>query len=83
MCLSLFCNVLICVHSSFAIILNRKRKLVALLLLSYGCNVTVNNLWLFLVVPRVGLHCLNVVFPAHTHILLRRLARLHFLCINF
>ena len=30
---------LLCVHSSFAIILKRKRKLVALLLLSYRCTV--------------------------------------------
>ena len=30
-----FCYALLCVHSSFAIILKRKRKLVALLLLSY------------------------------------------------
>ena len=35
LCLSLFCYALLCVHSSFAIILKRKRKLVALLLLSY------------------------------------------------
>ena len=34
LCLSLFCYALLCVHSSFAIILKRKRKLVALLLLS-------------------------------------------------
>ena len=40
LCLSLFCYVLLCVHSSFAIILNRKRKIVALLL-SYRCIVTV------------------------------------------
>ena len=33
-----------CVHSSFAIILKRKRKLVALLLLSYRCIVTINVL---------------------------------------
>ena len=32
----------ICVISSFAITLKRKRELVALLLLSYGCLVTVN-----------------------------------------
>ena len=38
----------LCVHSSFAIILRRKRKLVALLLLSYRCIVTVIVLWLFL-----------------------------------
>ena len=44
LCLSLFCYALLCVHSSFAVILKRKRKLVALLLLSYGCLVTVNVL---------------------------------------
>ena len=53
--LSLFCYSLLCVHSSFAIILKRKRNLVALLLLSYRCLVTVNVLWLFLTVPLVGL----------------------------
>ena len=42
--LSLFDYALLCVHSSFAIILKRKRELVALLLLSYGCLVTVNVL---------------------------------------
>ena len=35
LCLSLFCYGLLCVHSSFAIILKRMRKLIALLLLSY------------------------------------------------
>ena len=34
-------------HSSFAIILKRKIKLVALLLLSYSCIVTVNVPWGF------------------------------------
>ena len=34
LCLSLFCCALLCVLSSFAIILERKRELVALLLLS-------------------------------------------------
>ena len=40
LCLYLFCYALLCMHSSFAIILKRKRKLVALLLLSYRmrCN---------------------------------------------
>ena len=42
--LSLFCYALLCVLSSFAIILKRKRELVALLLLSYRCLVTVNVL---------------------------------------
>ena len=65
--LSLFCYALLCVLSSFAIILKRKRKLVALLLLSYRCIVTINVLWLFLTVPWFGLQCVIVVFPAHTH----------------
>ena len=35
LCLSLFCNALLCVHSSFAIILKRKRKLVVLQMYCY------------------------------------------------
>ena len=42
--MSLICYVLLYVYSSFAIILKRKRKLIALLLLSYRCLVTVNIL---------------------------------------
>ena len=38
LCLSLFCYALLCAHSSFAIILKRKRKPVALPLLSYFCG---------------------------------------------
>ena len=63
LCLSLLCYALLCVHSSFAIILKGKRKLVALLLLSYRCIVTINGLWLFL----VGLQYVIVVFPNYTH----------------
>ena len=44
LCLSLFCCALLWVFSSFAIILKRKRELAAMLLLSYGCPVTVNVL---------------------------------------
>ena len=69
MCLSLFCYTLLCVYSSFAITLKRKRKLIALLLLAYICIGTINILWLFLTVPWVGLHCVIVVFPDHTHLL--------------
>ena len=47
----------------------RKRKLVALLLLSYRCIVAINVLWLFLTVRWVGLLCVIVVFPDHTHLL--------------
>ena len=53
--LSLFCYALLCVDSSFAIILKRKRKLVALQLLSYRCCVTVNVLLLLLTVLWAGL----------------------------
>ena len=69
LCLSLFCYALLCVHSSFAIILKRKRKLVALLLLSYRCIITKKGLWLFFKVPWVDLQCVIVVFPDHTHLL--------------
>ena len=54
---------------SFAIILTRKRDLIAFLLFSFRCLVTVNVLWLFLKVPLVGLQCAIVVFPDHTHLL--------------
>ena len=43
--------------------------MLTLLLLSYRCNVTINVLWLFLTVPWVGLHCVIVVFPDHTHLI--------------
>ena len=68
-CLSLYWYALLCVLSSFAIILKRKREVVALLLLSYGCLVTVNVLRYFLTVPWVGLQCVIVVFSDHTHLL--------------
>ena len=69
MCLSLFSYALLRVHINFAIILKRRRKLVALLLLSYRCIVTISVLWLFLTVPWVGLQCVIVVFPDQTHLL--------------
>ena len=67
---ALFCYALLCVHSSFSIILKRKRKLVVLLLLSYRCIFTIHVMWLFLTVPWVGLQYVIVVFPDHTHLLL-------------
>ena len=45
------CFAVLCVFSSFAITLTRKTELVALLLFSFGCLVTVNVLQLFLTVP--------------------------------
>ena len=68
-CLCLFCYAILFVDSSFAIILKRTRKLVALLLLSYRCIVTINILWLSLTVPWVGLQCVIVVLTDHTHLL--------------
>ena len=76
--MSLFCYALICVHLSFAIILKRKSKLVALLLLSFRCIVTINVLWLFLTVPWVVLQSVIVVLPDHTHLFFV-CASLHFL----
>ena len=70
MCLSLICYALLCAHSSFAVILKWKKALIALLVLSYRCMVTINVLWLFLTVTWVGLQCLIVIFPDHTHLLL-------------
>ena len=67
LCSYLFCYALLCVHSNFAFILKRKRKLAALLLLSYRCTVTINVL--FLMVPWVGLQCVIEVFPDYTHLL--------------
>ena len=69
LCLSLFCYALLCVLSSFAIILKRKGELVAFLLLSCGCLVAVFVMWLFLPMLWVGLQCVIVVFPDHTHLL--------------
>ena len=50
--------------------LTRKRELVALLLLSFGCLVTVNFvMWLVLAVPWVVLQFVIVVFPDHIRLL--------------
>ena len=62
---SMFCCVLLCVHSSSAIISMGKRELVALLCLSSWCLVFA--VWLFLTIPRVCLQFVIVVFPGHTH----------------
>ena len=63
----MFCCALLCVHSSFAIILIGKRKLVALFCLSSWCLVIV--VLLFLRVPRVFLQFVVVVFPDRIHFL--------------
>ena len=62
---SMFCCVLLYVHSSFAIILMGKRELVVLLSLSSWCLVI--GVWLFLPMQWVCLQFAIVVFPAHSH----------------
>ena len=64
---SMFCCMLLYVHSSIAIILMGKRELIALLNLSSWCLVMVERL--FLGVPRGCLLFVIVVFPDHTHLL--------------
>ena len=64
---SMFCCTLLYVHSSIAIILMRKRELVALLNLSSWCLVMVERL--FLAVPWGCLQFVIVVFPDQTHLL--------------
>ena len=64
---SMFCCMLLYVHSSIAIILMGKRELVALLNLSSWCLVMVVRL--FLAVPWGCLRFVIVVFPDHTHLL--------------
>ena len=64
---SIFCCTLLSAHSSFAIILMGKRKLVALLSLSSWCLVIA--VFLFLAVPWVCLQFVIVVFLDHTHLL--------------
>ena len=62
---SVFCCALLCVPSSFAIILMGKRELVVLLSMSSWCFVIV--VWLFLTVRWVCLQFVIVVFSDHTH----------------
>ena len=65
---STFCCTLLHVHSSIAIILIRKKELVALLSLSSWCLVMV--MWYFLAVPCICLQFVIVAFPNHAHLLL-------------
>ena len=39
--------------------------------MSYRCIVTINVLWLFLTVPRVGLQYVIVVFPDQSNLLFK------------
>ena len=65
----LFCYVVLCALSSFAINPLGNGGLAVLLLLSSIYHVSVVVLCPFLTVPLVGLYCLIVAYPAHTHFL--------------
>ena len=68
--MSLFWYALLCVLSSFAVILKRKRELVAMLYIFLGISCYCKCSWaLFLTVSWVGLQCVIVVFPDHTRLL--------------
>ena len=66
---SMFCCTLLCVHSSIAIIFMGKRELIALLYLSSWCLLMGERL--FLAVSWSCLWFVIVVFPDHTHLLLK------------
>ena len=71
---SMFCCMLLYVHSSIAIILMGKRELIALLNCSFWCLVMVELL--FLAVPRGCLQLVIVVFPDHTRLLFLKIINL-------
>ena len=69
LCLVLIFYTVLSVISRFAIISMGYRELVALFQLSSCCHVAVSFLLLFLTLPWVGLKCVIVSFPVHTHLL--------------
>ena len=68
LCLSLFCYALLFVHSSFVIILMRKRELITLLCIVFwmSCYCKCSVALLHSAVD--GLQCVIVVFPVHNHV---------------
>ena len=68
LCLSLFCYVLLCVHSIFCNHLEEEEKAgcFAFIVLQMSCYC--KCLWLFLTVSWVGLQCIIVIFPDITHL---------------
>ena len=79
--MGILCLSLSGMHYIMCIIMTRKRELVVLLLLAFGCIVTVNVLWLFLTVSRVGLQYVILAFPDHSLLLIRWKNTLHLLVI--
>ena len=70
---SMFCCVIICVHSSFALVSMGKRELAALIFSSSWCLMI--NVCFFLTMPWVCLQFVIVIFPDHTHLLITMLKR--------
>ena len=66
LCWSMFWYALRCVLSSFHLEEEERAGCAALIVL---CLFAFNVLWLFITVPWVGLQCVIVVFPDHTHLL--------------
>ena len=64
----MFCCAVLCVISSFVIVLMGKRESVAFLPPSSCRLVTLIVLWLFLTMPQAGLQWLVEVLPDHTHL---------------
>ena len=74
----LFCNAVLRVLSSLAIISLRKRELAALLKLCSCYQVVVSVLCFFTTVEWAGLQCVIVTFPGHPHLLfLRAVLKFH------
>ena len=65
----LFYNAVLSVHFLQLSSLDEEERAGCFALLSIGCLVTVNVLWLFLMVLWVGLKCVIEVFPDHTYLL--------------
>ena len=66
-------SVVLCVISSFTVISIGAGHFT---LIAFLRHVTVSILCLFLAVPWVGLQCLIVAFPSHTHLLFSSKRRL-------
>ena len=62
LCITL-CPFSLCNH------LEEKEKVGIFAFLSKKCIATINVLWLYLMVPWIGLQCVIVVFPDHAHLL--------------
>ena len=68
---SVFVSILLCITLCSFYFCNRPEEVendVDLLMPSYRCLVNVNVLRLFITVRWVGLQCVSVVSPGHTHL---------------